>query len=69
MRPPVEETSALGSAYCAGLATGLWDNLDELKKNWRIDKKFEPKWDEQKREQGYKGWRKAVERTRDWLDR
>ena len=69
MRPPVEETSALGSAYCAGLATGLWDNLDELKKNWRIDKKFEPKWDEQKREQGYKGWRKAIERTRDWLDR
>jgi len=69
MRPPVEETSALGSAYCAGLATGLWDNLDELKKNWRIDKKFEPKWDEHKREQGYKGWRKAVERTRDWLDR
>ena len=69
MRPPVEQTSALGSAYCAGLATGLWDNLDELKKNWRIDKKFEPEWDEQKREQGYKGWRKAVERTRDWLDR
>jgi glycerol kinase len=69
MRPSVEETSALGSAYCAGLATGLWDNLDELKKNWRIDKKFEPKWDEQKREEGYKGWRKAVERTRDWIDR
>lgn len=69
VRPSVEQTSALGSAYCAGLATGLWDNLDELKKNWRTDKKFEPKWDAQKREQGYKGWRKAVERTRDWLDK
>jgi glycerol kinase len=69
IRPSVEQTSALGSAYCAGLATGLWDSLDELKKNWRTDKTFEPKWDEGKREKGYQGWEKAVERTRDWLDR
>jgi glycerol kinase len=69
IRPSVEETSALGSAYCAGLAVGLWDDLDELRKNWRMDRKFEPVWDEHKREKGYEGWRKAVARSRDWLDK
>jgi len=66
IRPFIEETTALGSAYCAGLAIGLWDNLSELKKNWRMDRKFEPQWDEEKREKQYRGWEKAVERTRDW---
>jgi len=66
IRPSIEETTALGSAYCAGLAAGLWDNLNELKKNWRMDRKFEPQWDEEKRRKQYRGWGKAVERTRDW---
>jgi glycerol kinase len=68
IRPCIKETTALGSAYCAGLAIGLWDNLNELKKNWRMDRKFEPKWDEEKRRKQYRGWGKAVERTRDWDD-
>ena len=66
IRPSIEETTALGSAYCAGLAAGLWNNLSELKKNWRMDRKFEPKWDEEKRRNQYRGWGKAVERTRNW---
>jgi len=69
IRPSVEETTALGSAYCAGLATGLWNNLDDLRKNWGIDRTFEPTWDEERRERGYKGWKKAVERTRNWVER
>ena len=59
-RPAVNETTALGAAYLAGLAVGFWENIDEVQKHWQLDRKFEPKMDEEKREQLFKGWHKAV---------
>jgi glycerol kinase len=68
VRPIVHETTALGAAYAAGLATGLWSNLDELRTNWGVDRTFGPQWSEEKREAAYVGWKKAVERSRDWVE-
>jgi len=67
VRPLVHETTALGAAYAAGLATGLWPGLDELRANWGVDRVFEPQWDESRREEAYAGWKKAVERSRGWV--
>jgi glycerol kinase len=67
-RPVVAETTALGAAYAAGLAVGFWKDTDELRKNWREDSRWEPQWSEEQREEGYAKWRKAVERTLDWVD-
>ncbi|MGH7903367.1 MAG: glycerol kinase GlpK [Candidatus Dormibacteraceae bacterium] len=69
VRPTVNETTALGAAYAAGLAVGFWSNLDELRRNWQVDKTFDPTWNEEQRATGYKGWKKAVERTRGWEDK
>jgi glycerol kinase len=68
IRPKVAETTALGAAYAAGLATGFWSNLDDLRKNWGVDKTWEPKMSEAERERSYAFWKKAVTRTFDWLD-
>ena len=67
IRPIVEETTALGAAYAAGLATGFWESLDDLRKNWGIDRVFKPQWGEARREEGYAGWKRAVERARGWV--
>jgi glycerol kinase len=67
-RPVVAETTALGAAYAAGLATGFWSNTDELKVNWNESKRWLPEWNEQQREEGYAGWKKAVQRTLDWVE-
>jgi glycerol kinase len=67
-RPVVAETTALGAAYAAGLATGFWKDVDELRANWREDRRWEPSWSQEQRDRGYAGWRKAVERTLDWVD-
>jgi len=67
VRPVVHETTALGAAYAAGLATGLWSNLDELRANWGVDRVFEPEWGEDQRAEAYTGWKKAVERSRGWV--
>jgi len=67
-RPVVAETTALGAAYAAGLAVGFWKDTDELRKNWREDSRWEPQWSQEQREEGYAKWRKAVERTLDWVD-
>ncbi|MGQ9595516.1 MAG: glycerol kinase GlpK [Anaerolineae bacterium] len=67
VRPTVGETTALGAAYAAGLAAGVWDGLDALRQNWGVDRAFVPQWDEARREAGYKGWLRAVERARGWL--
>ena len=67
-RPVVAETTALGAAYAAGLATGFWKDIDELRANWHEDRRWEPTWTQEQRERGYAGWRKAVERTLDWVD-
>ncbi len=69
IRPKVEETTALGSAYMAGLATGFWSNLEDLRANWGVDRVFEPQWSEERREEGYHGWKRAVQRAMNWLEK
>ena len=67
-KPVVAETTALGAAYAAGLATGVWSGTDDLVANWNEDRRWEPTWTDEQRRTGYAGWRKAVERTLDWVD-
>ncbi|MEU5991746.1 glycerol kinase GlpK [Spirillospora sp. NPDC047418] len=67
-RPVVAETTALGAAYAAGLAVGFWDTTDELRQNWNEDRRWEPTWNDEQRQTGYAGWKKAVERTYGWVD-
>ena len=67
-RPVVTETTALGAAYLAGLAVGYWDSLEEIASKWQVDKEFEPKLAEEEREKLYAGWKRAVERSRDWAE-
>src|SRR5229473_829438 len=69
IRPQVQETTSLGAAYGAGLATGFWSTLDELRKNWQVDKVFEPKSTAEQRSAGLAGWKKAVERTLGWVEK
>ncbi|HID83986.1 MAG TPA: glycerol kinase [Anaerolineaceae bacterium] len=68
VRPKVAETTSLGAAYAAGLAVGFWDNLDDLRANWQVDRTWEPKMGEEERQRLYKGWLKAVERTFNWVE-
>ena len=65
-RPKIRETTALGVAYLAGLATGVWANTNEIKKLWSRDNTFMPSMDPSKREMLLKGWRKAVSRSLHW---
>jgi glycerol kinase len=67
-RPVVAETTALGAAYLAGLAVGYWRDLDDIRRNWALDREFRPAMEEARREALYKGWRKAVERARGWAE-
>ena len=67
-RPVVAETTALGAAYAAGLATGFWSNTEELRANWNESKRWTPQWTEEQRASGYQGWKKAVERTLNWVE-
>jgi glycerol kinase len=59
-RPVVNETTALGAAYLAGLAVGYWKDQSEIAKQWNIDRTFEPSMNEEKRNELYEGWKKAV---------
>ena len=67
-RPVVAETTALGAAYAAGLATKFWSTTDELRANWNESKRWTPSWDDKQLAEGYAGWKKAVQRTLDWVD-
>jgi glycerol kinase len=67
-RPVVAETTALGAAYAAGLAVGFWKDTDELRANWHESRRWEPSWSERQRADGFAGWKKAVQRTLDWVD-
>ena len=67
-KPVVPETTALGAAYAAGLATGFWSGTDELRTNWAEDERWEPQWNDDQRRDGYAGWHKAVQRTLGWVD-
>ena len=68
-RPMIRETTALGAAYLAGLAVGVWSGTEELKSLWRCDVTFEPDMEEPRRAALLAGWRKAVDRSRGWADR
>ena len=65
-RPKITETTALGAAYLAGLAVGFWANKEELVNSWKLDRRFAPIMPAEKRENYYRGWKKAVERTLGW---
>lgn len=62
-RPEINETTALGAAYLAGLAVGYWESKEEIRDRWNLEKQFDPKMDEQTREDLYKGWQTAVKAT------
>ncbi|QZP38614.1 glycerol kinase GlpK [Halobaculum magnesiiphilum] len=65
-RPEVDETTALGSAYAAGLAVGYWDSVDDLRQNWQVDREFTPEMDAADADAMYDRWGDAVERSRNW---
>jgi len=67
-RPQVIETTALGAAYLAGLATGVLSSREELKQSWKLDNRFEPAMAKDEADQLYKGWCKAVKHSMHWLD-
>ncbi|AXZ23551.1 glycerol kinase GlpK [Staphylococcus warneri] len=62
-RPEIQETTALGAAYLAGLAVGFWESKDDIANRWKLEEEFEPKMEEEQRTKLYKGWKKAVEAT------
>lgn len=66
VRPKITETTALGAAYLAGLATGYWDSRDQIRQRWAIDRRFEPKRSLDEMRTLQEGWRKAVQRSLDW---
>ncbi len=68
IRPEMTETTALGAAYAAGLAANFWSGFEELRKNRSVDCTWEPHMNEDKRQEGYRYWQKAVKRTFNWLD-
>jgi glycerol kinase len=68
VRPTVAETTCLGAAYAAGLAVGFWTDIDELRANWTRDAQWDPAMADADVERGYTQWRKAVERTLNWLE-
>ncbi|HVV13148.1 glycerol kinase GlpK [Amycolatopsis sp.] len=68
IRPVVNETTALGAAYAAGLAVGFWESEDDIRNNWAQDKEWTPDMDEGAREKQYRNWKKAVTKTFDWVE-
>ena len=68
VRPRVAETTALGAAYAAGLAAGYWSSPSEVRDNWGEDRRWSPSMDPAERERLYRNWKKAVQRTLDWVD-
>ena len=68
IRPAVAETTALGAAYAAGLATGLWPEQEDLRENWVEDKRWSPKMDPAQADEYYRNWKKAVTKSFDWVE-
>jgi len=66
VRPVVTETTALGAAYLAGLASGFWAGTDEIATLWKADRRFEPAMNSDQRDAKVEEWRRAVERSRRW---
>ncbi len=68
VRPEVAETTALGSAYAAGIATGFWSGEDDVVANWTEGQRWSPSMSEDERSRLYRSWKKAVTKTFDWVD-
>jgi len=68
IRPTVSETTALGAAYAAGLAVGVWGKIDDLRANWGRDAIWRPQMEMDERKKLYNGWKKAVTRSFDWIE-
>jgi len=68
VRPVIVETTALGAAYAAGLAIGFWKDFEELKLNWKKDRVWQPSMNQDTRSRLYVGWKKAVDRTLNWVE-
>jgi glycerol kinase len=68
IRPTVAETTALGAAYAAGLATGFWAEVEDLRENWGKDKEWTPQMEQSEVDKEYGLWKKAVTRTFDWVE-
>lgn len=68
VRPVVAETTALGAAYAAGLAVGFWQDEEELRNNWQVSKRWSPEMSADERDSLYGDWKRAVERTFDWVE-
>ncbi len=68
-RPKNIETTALGAAFLAGLAVGFWEGKEDIIKQLKIDREFHPKMTEEKRTELYSGWKRAVERSREWIEK
>jgi glycerol kinase len=66
VRPQVSETTALGAAYAAGLAVGVWPGIEDLHAHWQADKRWAPTMDDARRAALYASWKKAVGRSFDW---
>lgn len=67
IRPVILETTVLGAAYAAGLATGFWKQMDELRANWKVDRSWIPRWSADQRQEGHSRWKSAVARTLNWV--
>jgi glycerol kinase len=68
VRPAVKETTAIGAAYAAGLATGFYSDIKDLRANWAVDRTWNPRMDEKTRESLFKSWKKSVTRSFDWVE-
>jgi glycerol kinase len=68
LRPVIKETTALGAAYAAGLAVGYYSDLEDLRQNWAVDQRWEPRMEEAHRDSYYRQWKKAVSRSFGWVD-
>jgi glycerol kinase len=68
VRPAITETTALGAAYLAGLAVGVWTDTEQIARQWRMQRRFTPQMSAETRDALYRGWKRAVERARHWVD-
>ena len=68
-KPAITEMTAAGAGWLAGLAVGIWEDMDHIADQWKLDKVFEPKMSKDQREELYAGWKKAVDRSRGWAEK
>ena len=67
IRPQIQETTALGAAYAAGLAVDFWSGISEIRKQWKQSRRWTPTTSEQDREAGFRQWKKAIEKSLGWV--